>query len=250
MTGLTHRQRGARERVDRRANDWGEAVAWLLRAVTGFPVERPVGFRQLNRMSDIHGVPNWSLALFPAYRRDWTETMRQARIVAADDGMPFGAAVLFRKGRAAEQQLVAVELEMFARALAGDLTPATSTPAPDPTPTEAKQENNAVRGREFRDEVVSFLRLTTSLPAAVRGALDVNYHAAGSIGGVPGWTLTSGANLLDRDHAERLDFAEVAARADGNRLAGAVIQRPGLPVGHAVVLVSLRTFGTWIGEPR
>ncbi|MBD8205093.1 hypothetical protein IFU08_09770 [Microbacterium sp. CFBP 8790] len=86
-------------------------------------------------MSDIHGVPNWSLALRPAYRRDWAEALRLARIVAADDGVPYGAAVLFRKGRATEQQLVAVELEIYARALAGDLTPATSTPAPDPTPT-------------------------------------------------------------------------------------------------------------------
>ncbi|MBD8205094.1 hypothetical protein IFU08_09765 [Microbacterium sp. CFBP 8790] len=111
-------------------------------------------------------------------------------------------------------------------------------------------ENNAVRGREFRDEVVSYIRSKTSLPAAVRGSLDLNHHAAGSIGGVPGWTLTSGANLLDRGHAERLDFAEVAAAADGNRLAAAVIQRPGLPVRHAIVLMSLRSFAYWIGEPQ
>ena len=249
MTRTTYRERGARERVDRREEAWGDSVLWYVRALTGLDIRRPRGFDRLKHgMSDLVGIPDWAVTLRPAYRRDWQETMRLARNAAADDGLPYGAAIVFRKGRAVEEQLVAMDLDTWTRALTGQTAPSTSASAQRAVSEELLA--NKIRGMDFRRDVAAYIANATDQSISIKGGLELVYFGAGSLGVVPGWTIITAADLIDRDYSERLDSAEVAAAADGNRLAAAILQRPEESVRHALVLMTLKTFALWIGDPR
>lgn len=249
MTGTTYRERGARERVDRREESWGEATVWYLRATTGLDIRRPRGFNRLKAgMSDLLGIADWAVTLRAAYRRDWPETMRLARNAASDDGLPYGAAIVFRKGRTVEEQLVAIDLDTWTRALTGQTAPSTSASAQRAVSEEPLP--NKIRGMHFRRDVAAYIANATDQSISIKGGLELVYFGAGSLGTIPGWSVITAADLDERDYSEHLDSAEVAAAADRNRLAAAILQRHGMPSRDAIVLMTLRSFAHWIGEPR
>lgn len=103
---------------------------------------------------------------------------------------------------------------------------------------------------DFRRDVAAYIANATDQSISIKGGLELVYFGAGSLGTIPGWSVITAADLDERDYSEHLDSAEVAAAADGSRLSIAILQRHGLPAGDAIVLMTLRSFARWIGEPR